>query len=120
MFGFGGSSSTGRARQLPLAERNARWEWLKRETGLEFNELMEPSHELCDRANEMAVTNVLSYIPWEKLTKRSDELRGVWEGGGLVHWVAAAFSAVAARRFAIPSDTPRRLADGNLYQCGTW
>lgn len=119
-FGFGGSGSSG-PEKLPLPERNPRWEWLKRETGVRLTEQMEPSHELCDLAIEMTVTNVLSYIPWEKLTKRMDEIRGALILSGCARerarrWlVGPPVSRCSPPLRSRGDSAPRRLKEGDVY-----
>ncbi len=65
-------------KKLPAAERSERLTELQAKlTGLKLEGEYEPSHILVDKYVEMEDTEVLRFIPWEELTKRDLELKGV-------------------------------------------
>ena len=67
-----------RPKKLPPAERSERLTELQKELGgLKLEGELEPSHLLIDKYVEMEDSEILKYVPWEELTKRNLELRGI-------------------------------------------
>ena len=61
--------------KVPLVERTARLaEQKRRLTGITYTPEIEPSHKLVDMVFQMAADQVISWIPWEKLTSRAGEV----------------------------------------------
>ena len=61
--------------KVPLVERTARLaEQKRRLTGITCTPEIEPSHKLVDMVFQMAADQVISWIPWEKLTSRAGEV----------------------------------------------
>ncbi len=69
---------TDEPRRMPNAEREHRLKLLQGKfTGFNIEGEMEPSYSLIDRASDMCETGVVTYIPWERCTKREQEVCGV-------------------------------------------
>ena len=65
-------------KRLPVAERAARFEKLRRRlVGVSLEGDLEPSHHLVDRIVQMVEDGALKYVPWADCTTRADELVGV-------------------------------------------
>eukprot|EP00973_Karenia_brevis_P063419 8815446-Karenia_brevis.AAC.1 len=67
-----------RPKKLPGPERNARLDAIKdRLVGLNIAGPMEPSHALVDKLVSMQESGALRHVPWQELTSREAEIRGI-------------------------------------------
>ena len=67
-----------RPRRLPLQERHARMERLRKKlTGVRIQDDLEPSNALIDEACALVEDGSVSYLRWSSCTKRSQEVDGV-------------------------------------------
>jgi hypothetical protein len=65
-------------KKMPAPERHSRYETIKAKlTGVDLRGPNEPSHHLIDICAAMLEEGVMRYIPWEDLSSRDDELKGV-------------------------------------------
>ena len=66
--------SEDKPKKLPLAERVERMAKIKKDfTGLKFENNLEPSHQLVDKFVDMLEVGEVRPLPWEELTKRTQE-----------------------------------------------
>ena len=64
-------------RKMPMAEREHRLGLVqKRLAGLVLEGELQPSHHLVDLCSSLYETGQVSYVPWEKCTKRDAEMAG--------------------------------------------
>eukprot|EP00973_Karenia_brevis_P028055 3862874-Karenia_brevis.AAC.1 len=65
-------------KKLPGAERQARLEEVRSElSGLNIVGRLEPSHALVDKMVSMQESGAVRHIPWQELTSRESEVKGV-------------------------------------------